>query len=210
VNESSGVDLDREHMDVGTERIGPGTFVAVIGASGVGKDTLLAYARQRVDGPVFVRRVITRPAGPEEDCDELSEDDFESMQARGGFAVSWHAHGLAYGLPRSVDTTIRAGGIAVANVSRTVLGRLEARYERLVVVRITASPAVRAARLAARGREPESSIVERLDRADPAPDAVAALQIRNDTSVSAAGERLIALFESIDRKSGPVGGLPSR
>jgi ribose 1,5-bisphosphokinase len=185
------------------EPIGPGAFVAVVGASGVGKDTLLAYARERLDGPVFVKRVITRPAGPGEDCDELSEAEFEATDARGGFALSWRAHGLAYGLPRSVDDVIRADGIAIANVSRAVLSSLAARYQRLVVVRITASPEVRAARLAARGREPESSILARLSRPDPAPEAIAALQIRNDTSIAAAGESLIALLASVAQESRP-------
>ena len=42
-----------------------GAFVAIVGPSGAGKDTLICYARDRLRGEAcvdFVRRVVTRPA----------------------------------------------------------------------------------------------------------------------------------------------------
>jgi ribose 1,5-bisphosphokinase len=128
-----------------TEPIGPGAFVAVVGASGVGKDALLAYARDRSGALArFPRRAITRPPGPGEDHDPLSEDQFTLARERGAFAVCWPAHGLRYGIPASADTDVRAGRVVVANVSRGVIGELAARYRRLVVVEVTASAEVRA------------------------------------------------------------------
>ena len=120
-----------------TEPIGPGAFVAVVGASGAGKDALLSYARER--GDTFARfppRAITRPPGPGEDHDPVTEDQFATARDRGAFAVYWRAHGLCYGLPASVDAEVRDGLVIVANVSRGVIDELDARYRRLVVVHV--------------------------------------------------------------------------
>lgn len=178
-----------------TARIGPGVFVAVVGASGVGKDALLSYARQRAGVAVhFPRRAITRPLGPGEEFDSLGEADFERARSRGDFAASWHAHGLAYGIPVWVDDPIRAGQVVVANVSRGAVRALEERYARVVMVRITVSDGVRAKRLLARSRESEEDIARRLARDDPAPERIADHEIANDGSVAQGGRRLLDLI----------------
>jgi ribose 1,5-bisphosphokinase len=67
--------------------------VLVVGPSGAGKDTVLAYARQHLAGyehVVFPRRVITRPPGPGEDYESVTEAEFATRR----FALSWAAHGL--------------------------------------------------------------------------------------------------------------------
>lgn len=177
--------------------IGPGAFVAVVGGSGVGKDTILGYARERAADAMFVRRVITRSPGPSEDCQELTEAEFSATEAAGGFAVSWRAHGLGYGVPTTVDTVVREGGIAVANVSRTVLSALATRYSGFRLVRVSVSPEVRAARLAARGRETKEDIAGRIARPDPAPDARVDLEIVNDGTIAEAGQLLIDFLRSL-------------
>lgn len=177
--------------------IGPGAFVAVVGGSGVGKDTILGYARERAADAMFVRRVITRPPGPSEDSQELTEAEFTAIEAAGGFAVSWRAHGLGYGLPTTVDAVVGAGGIAVANVSRTVLSALAARYSGFRLVRVSVPPEVRAARLAARGRESGEDIAGRIVRPDPAPHARVDLEIVNDGSIAEAGQLLINFLQRL-------------
>ncbi|MFS4505347.1 phosphonate metabolism protein/1,5-bisphosphokinase (PRPP-forming) PhnN [Clavibacter sp. Sh2141] len=177
--------------------MGPGPFVAVVGASGVGKDALLAAARAG-SGPdaFFPRRAITRPPGPGEDFDAVSEDAFAAAVARGAFAVTWRAHGLAYGIPATADDAVRAGVAVVANVSRGMLDVLQARYARLVVVRITVSEEVRAARLLERGREPADDIARRLARVDPAPDRVPDHEVRNDGTVAEGGAALLRVIRA--------------
>jgi ribose 1,5-bisphosphokinase len=175
--------------------IGPGAFVAVFGGSGVGKDSVLDYARAhlRDDGTLFVRRVITRPVGVGEDHEPVGEELFLA----GRYAVAWHAHGLSYGLPIAIDDVIRSGGVAVANVSRTVLGELSERYDVVRLVRVTVSAEVRSARLLARGREDAEAISERIDRPDPAPDVRCDLEIVNDGTFDEAGEQLVAFLRSL-------------
>lgn len=179
----------------GGASIGPGAFIAVVGASGVGKDSLMSYARNRLDDTVhFPRRVITRATGPGEDFDSIDETRFTDAAAEGAFAIWWRAHGLGYGIPASADLHVRAGRTVIVNVSRSVLDELAARYERLVVVRISVSDEVREARLHARRREASADIALRLARADPAPDFPVDAEISNDGSVEAGGEQLLRVI----------------
>ena len=43
-------------------KTGTGCLIAVVGASGVGKDSLMEGARQMLSDCHFVQRIITRPA----------------------------------------------------------------------------------------------------------------------------------------------------
>ena len=177
--------------------IGPGAFVAVVGASGVGKDALMSYARERLgDTAHFPRRVITRAAGPGEDFDPVTEQAFAATAAAGGFAMSWRAHGLGYGIPGEADEHVRAGRAVVANVSRAVLDALDARYANFRVVRISVSDEVREARLRARQREDAADIARRLVRADPAPEFPVDAEIVNDGTLDEGGEQLLRVIAS--------------
>lgn len=176
-----------------TEPIGPGVFVAVVGASGVGKDTLLSYAREHSGALArFPRRVITRPAGPGEDHDPMTRDEFSQARSQGAFAVHWQAHGFCYEIPASADAGIHDGLVVVANISRAVVDRLETRYRRLVVVRVTVPEEVRAKRL--RGRETEPVIGQRLARPDPAPGHRIDEVIENDRSLTETGTQLLRVI----------------
>ncbi|MGD0560924.1 MAG: phosphonate metabolism protein/1,5-bisphosphokinase (PRPP-forming) PhnN [Streptosporangiaceae bacterium] len=178
-----------------TEPIGPGAFVAVVGASGVGKDALLSYARGRCGALArFPRRVITRPPGPGEDHEPVRDDQFAAARDRGDFAVSWQAHGLCYGIRASADAEVRDGHVVVANVSRGVIQELAARYRRLVVVRVTVSEEVRGQRLRARRREPQAGIEQRLAHPDPAPGHRVDAVIQNDGSLAEGGTQLVRLI----------------
>jgi ribose 1,5-bisphosphokinase len=152
---------------------GAGTLLAVVGASGVGKDSLIIYAKQELanDATVlFVRRVVTRAAiAAAEDHDCVTQDEFAAMLASGKFAVHWDAHGLRYGIPASVRDHLAAGGAAVLNGSRAALPAICSAFEKVVTIHITARPEIVAARLASRGRENEGDIVLRMQRGTIAP-----------------------------------------
>ncbi|UTH74833.1 phosphonate metabolism protein/1,5-bisphosphokinase (PRPP-forming) PhnN [Chromobacterium sp. IIBBL 290-4] len=174
----------------------PGALWYVIGPSGAGKDSLLAYARRRLpQGVMFAHRYITRPADAGgENHVALSAEEFDAREASGCFALCWRRHGLAYGLGVEVDLWLRQGLDVVVNGSRSSLALAAAHFPTLRPLWITASPEVLAARLAGRGRESVDAIAGRLREAAsfaPPPDCEV---LWNDGALSEAGERLILLL----------------
>ena len=184
-----------------------GTLVFVTGASGAGKDSLLAYARERAAGlPLtFAHRYITRPAlAGGENHVALDAREFALRRERGAFALHWEANGLCYGLGVEIDAWLQAGLAVVANGSRAALERAGARYPGLVPVLVRAAPRVLEARLLARGREDAATVRARVARAaaqDPCPGALPGLTglkvIANDVPLEQAGEQLLALLRAL-------------
>lgn len=183
-------------MSPDDSRIGPGALIAVVGPSGAGKDTLIDHCRRMLAGEArvaFPARVISREPHHSEAHVPATVDAFEGVAAREGYALSWGAHGLLYALPRAIDDDIRAGRAVVVNISRAAIAAARARYARVVVIHVDAPPAVRAARLAGRGRETKEEIEGRMARQVGAFDlATADVVIVNDTTPEAAAGRLAA------------------
>lgn len=174
-----------------------GRFIAVVGPSGVGKDSIMEGICVARPDLYRVRRVITRPedAGGEAH-DGISPALFAARAAGGDFALHWQAHGLSYGIPRNVHDVLAAGHDVLANLSRGVLSKANIAFERVHVLSITATPEVLAYRLNARGRETTDEIARRLSRPAPGfPEGLTVSEIDNsdtlDHSVAAA---LAALY----------------
>lgn len=148
-------------------RKGPGAVALVVGSSGVGKDALIAGARAAVESDprfVFVTRHITRPAHASESFKSVTEAEFRAHLAQGDYALSWVAHGLHYGIPTALDVAVAEGRTAIFNASRTAIPAARARYAAVKVVLVDCPIAIRAQRIAARGREREAEIASRLMR----------------------------------------------
>lgn len=179
--------------------IGPGRLMLVVGPSGAGKDTLLRLAQAAcIDDPdiVFPRRVVTRETSAAEDNIAVSLDEFRRAREHGDFAVHWEAHGHCYALPRGINDDIRAGRTVVVNVSRTVIAALRRAYANVVVVAITAPPDVLAQRLAARARQSDGDIAERLSRTVGDMPAPADVTILNSGSADYHGRQLLRVIRN--------------
>lgn len=143
----------------------PGRFIAVVGPSGVGKDTVMAALVEDSARLRLVRRVITRPASAGgEDFDAVTEAEFRALEAAGDFALTWQAHGLSYGIPKTVTDALAEGTDMLVNLSRKKLLEAATAFPGMLVLNLTACTEVLAQRLAARGRESASDIASRLRR----------------------------------------------
>lgn len=182
-----------------------GTLIAVVGPSGVGKDSLMDIARQHFAGRDdlrFVRRVITRAEDAVgEDHHAVTPEAFEELSKSGAFAVSWQAHGLGYGIPADVYDDLAAGHVVIANGSRSALDAFRTAFPQLVVVNVGALPEILAKRLAARGRETAADIEARLARSsEPLPPDLHIVTIDNSGELDLAGKELVDLIEGLFRK----------
>ncbi|WP_246777040.1 phosphonate metabolism protein/1,5-bisphosphokinase (PRPP-forming) PhnN [Microvirga sp. VF16] len=175
-----------------------GRLILVVGPSGAGKDTLIDYARGRLQTERhvhFVRRVISRPAAVGEDHEPLDGDAFQRRVRAGAFALHWQAHGLSYGLPSAINAWLERGDVVVANGSRAVLSEARRRYPQVLVVNVTAPLDLLAQRLAGRGREDPESIRQRLARGEQqSVEGDDVLQIDNSGSPESAGQCLLAVL----------------
>ena len=181
--------------------VSAGALVVVVGPSGAGKDSVIGFALEALAGRSDihrVRRVITRAedAGGE-DHEAVSPAEFKERNFAGAFAVSWHAHGLGYGLPLALRDRVRSGVHAVCNLSRSSIADARQNFPAVAVVLVTAPAEVIAARLAARGRESADLIRARLARRIDREDALGPdLIITNDGPVEAAIDRLVAYLRA--------------
>jgi thymidine phosphorylase len=178
-----------------------GTFFLVVGASGVGKDALLAGAKAALaadDRFVIARRIITRAAdaGGEEHR-AVTPEEFADQQTAGGFLTHWSAHGFRYGLPIGLADEVAAGRHVVANGSRAAVADIAGRVENLVVVEITAPDDVVRQRLQGRGRESAAEISARAERQTPRlPDDVEVVRLVNDGDLQTGIDRLAEILET--------------
>ncbi|KZL20692.1 Ribose 1,5-bisphosphate phosphokinase PhnN [Pseudovibrio axinellae] len=167
----------------------------VVGPSGAGKDTLIYGYKERCandENILFAQRLITRPedAGSEPHK-AIDHQEMSLLIDQQRVALSWPAHGLIYALPKCVDEHIAKGGIAVANGSRGALAQAVTKYQKLLVVHITAPIHILAKRLAERGRETVEDIEQRLQRADLSlPDLPHMVEIQNTAAPQIGIERL--------------------
>lgn len=178
-----------------------GTLVLVVGPSGAGKDTLIDGARRILEPDnrfVFPRRIITRPADAGgEDHDAMDPAAFETAERNGAFAISWRAHGLAYGVPCCISGRLDAGCHVVVNVSRGVIASARAGFARVRIVHVEAPPEILAGRLAGRRRETPSDQAMRLERASAiAVQGDDVTRLVNDGSRRQAIARMVAILES--------------
>src|SRR5437762_1578537 len=82
-----------------------GILFVVSGPSGVGKDTVLRAYAADPSAPIRCITATTRPPRPGEcegvDYHFFSVEDFERLQAEGGFLEAANVYGHWYGTPRA-------------------------------------------------------------------------------------------------------------
>jgi len=178
----------------------------VIGASGVGKDTLMNYARQKINGAkpvVFAHRYITRaPGDGSENHVSLSHEEFRSRLEGGAFALHWESHGNYYGIGSEINSWMHKGFNVVVNGSRQYLDTARLLYPDMVVVLVEANPETISQRLQSRGRENEEEIKGRIKRtSEITADLCDCTRIQNDGAIDQAGDELISIITNAQVRS---------
>lgn len=170
-----------------------GRLFAVVGPSGVGKDSVMAGIKAAAPDVRLVRRTITRAAElGGEDFEAVSPGAFERAAQAGAFCVHWAAHGLRYGIPADVPEDLARGTDCLANFSRSALLKARAAMPGLSVLYITATPETLANRLAGRGRESAEEIAARLGQAEkPLPEGLDVITVSNDGTLEATVEKAL-------------------
>ncbi|MEO0341934.1 MAG: phosphonate metabolism protein/1,5-bisphosphokinase (PRPP-forming) PhnN [Pseudomonadota bacterium] len=175
-----------------------GQLITVVGPSGAGKDSILASVKATMPNLEFVRRTITRPQdGGFEEHIPVDENAFDVLSKHGQFLFEWSAHGLRYGVPNSVQSSLDDGKCVIFNGSRGALPKIANRFPDILVISIEVSREVLRERLLARGRELEADIEARLDREVPFwPEGVCIEHVDNDGPL----ENAVAQFTKILRR----------
>ncbi|MEL6828655.1 MAG: phosphonate metabolism protein/1,5-bisphosphokinase (PRPP-forming) PhnN [Pseudomonadota bacterium] len=180
-----------------------GTLILIVGPSGVGKDTLLAGARDKLESNTyfrFARRHITRPkeAGGE-DHEPVSLRAFNAAESAGSYPLSWRAHQLSYGIHKDELKPLLEGRSVVVNASRSILDKARRKFENVAIVSITAPEPLLRARLQARARETAAEIENRIARAgefQPKGDDV--FELSNNGAIDEGVLNLSALLVRLD------------
>ncbi len=178
-----------------------GVFVALVGPSGAGKDTLINEARKRLAQNArftFARRLVTRPPDPSEPYESITPMQFDAMETTGGFALSWRANGLGYALPASLIDDLGAGRIVIANLSREIVPAFRSRFASTLVVHVTASVDTLRRRLAERGREDAEAREMRIARSMMLEQSIRAdVRISNDGDLGDTVQRFLSILMSL-------------
>lgn len=178
-----------------------GTLFYLMGASGVGKDSLLHYLRSRLPASAPVRlpqRYITRPADSGGEVHiEISPEAFRLKLERDEFALHWQSHGFHYGIDREIDRWLAQGLQVVINGSRHHLQAARQAYPTLQPILISVSRETLRRRLLARGREDVAAIERRLQRGEELADLLnhePIQRLSNEGPLPEAGEALLRLI----------------
>lgn len=165
-----------------------GRFIAVVGPSGAGKDSVMDGISAARPDVHKVRRVITRsPDAGGEVFDAVTLSTFADMAANGAFALHWTAHGLSYGIPATVCDAVAQGADVLANLSRGAVAEAAQVFGNIVILHVSAPAEILSHRVAKRGREQGQAVQMRLSRPAPTmPDDLTVINVDNSGTLSAA------------------------
>ncbi len=169
-------------------------IILIVGASGVGKDTLLRFAKKKLKKEMnFVRRYITRKPDKNEKNFFVDSSAFKILQDNNFFISSWSAHGNLYGIAKN---SIK-DGVNVISVSRKEIEHFEKIYDDVCTINITVPKKVLEARLVTRGRETAEEIEQRLLRSCTSVKAKRVIEFENTLELSVSVEIFSRLLSDI-------------
>lgn len=177
-----------------------GHLFYLIGPSGAGKDALLTYAREQINGhlPIlFAHRYITRPSqAGGENYIALTQAEFDQRQQLGLFALTWQSHHNSYGIGIEIESWMKAGVNTVVNGSREHLPVASQRFPDMRVILLEVSVDTIRQRLEQRGRETAEEIDARIAHNQQLPAVMHPhlYILNNDTPLAVTGDKFVDLL----------------
>jgi ribose 1,5-bisphosphokinase len=145
-----------------------GTLFYIIGASGVGKDSVINELKNKLtykEGFIFTKRFITRPnSDSTEKHIPISNADFDFRLSNQLFALNWQANGNDYGIGIEIEYWLNEGLHVIVNGSRGYLDVAKTKYPELQSILIEVDKSILYNRLIGRNRESKEEIEQRLKR----------------------------------------------
>lgn len=178
-----------------------GILFYVVGPSGVGKDTLLDFAKKALKNSNvhFPKRYITRDkeAGGEDHV-AISKENFVNKIDEVFFGLWWQSHDNYYGIAKhDINSFLSKGVNVVVNGSRGYHEMALNSYPEMKTVLITANKDTIRERLIKRGREANEEIEKRIIRSTSFNDFSEkknVITLNNDSALEISSEKLIALL----------------
>jgi ribose 1,5-bisphosphokinase len=167
-------------------------ILLIVGASGVGKDTLLRAIKGEIEAN-FLQRYINRAPSKDEQNYYVDSSAFALLQEHNFFISSWAAHENRYGIAKSHIKE----GLNIISISRGAVADFERVYHNVVTIEVTIPKETLYKRLKSRGRESEEQIQKRIERSNKSVEAKRLLQFINDKDLESSKKEFIELIKGI-------------
>lgn len=170
-------------------------IVLVVGASGVGKDTLLKEAQNKMSFN-FVKRYITREPDKNEQNYYVEENAFEVLKNSDFFISSWEAHNNKYGISKNQIKD----GLNIISISRGAIKDFETNFQNVITIEVTLPKDVLYERLKNRARESEEGIINRLNRVYEKIVAKNLIYFDNSQNLKTSTKKFVEILNEIKNK----------
>lgn len=167
-------------------------IILIVGASGVGKDTLLKSIKNKIDAN-FTERYITREPDNNESNYYLDKDAFKILIKENFFVSTWKAHDNKYGIAHSHIKK----GLNIISISRGAIKDFEDCFKNVVTINITIPKKQLLKRLKQRGRESDEQIQKRINRSYSEIQAKNLINFDNSKSIKESSSDFLELIQKI-------------
>lgn len=167
-------------------------IVLIVGASGVGKDSLLKAIKDEVKAN-FVTRYITRMPDDNESNYYIGREGFDYLRRCDFFISVWEAHGNIYGISQF---SIKSG-LNIISISREVIKDFEIFFKDVTTIEIGIPKEMLYTRLKNRGREDDEAILKRIQRSEQKIEAKKLIYFDNSKPLQESKEEFLALLNSL-------------